>query len=96
MPSGCTWASPCGSSGQGGDKLTHATQQKPLRELRMSEVSPTGSTAMVGWNREIVFVTLQRLFPGGEEHGFFEMAHPAKRDNPAGRFSLSGHAGGED
>lgn len=41
-------------------------------------------------------MTLQRLFPGGEEHGFFEMAHPAKRENPAGRFSLSGHAGGED
>lgn len=90
MPSGRTWASPCGSCSHSGDKPTHATQQKPLRELWMSEASPTGSTAMVRWNREIVSLTLQRSFPGGEEHGFFAMA------NPAGRFRLSGHAVGED
>jgi len=40
-------------------------------------------------------MTLQRPSPGGGKHGFFEMGHPAKRDNPAGRFGLCGNTGGE-
>ena len=40
-------------------------------------------------------MTLQKASPGDGEHDFFDMAHPAKRDNPAGRFGLCGLAGEE-